>query len=456
MTETNAGNRPLKVCLISHSDTIGGASMVTYRLMHALRQEGVDARMIVYAKTTDSPEVVCLGSRNMRGIKFMLERGRIALSNGFSRENLFKVSIANVGQRVADHPWVREADVICLAWINQGLLSINGIRALGRLGKPIVWTMHDMWCLTGICHHAFECGNYRQQCGNCRFLGVGGAHDLSNSVWRKKKKLYDEVPVTFVAVSNWLAGCARASSLLGDSDVRVIPNAFPVNTFSTKAKKPSAMLPFSSDEQLIVMGAARLDDPIKGFSYAIDALNILFDNRPDIARSARAVFFGNLRDRSLLDRLRFPYVYLQRINDTGVLSDLYASAKVVLSTSLYETLPGTLIEGQAAGCLPVTFGHGGQADIVTHLKDGYIAEYLDAESVAKGIIWALNRRVDREALHESVRERFAASKIARRYIDLFNELLDARKSGRDGVLERVKRRTAGAEREQKGASDRSV
>lgn len=114
------------------------------------------------------------------------------------------------------------------------------------------------------------------------------------------------------------------------------------------------------------------------------------------------------------------------MNDWRLLRQLYAAASVVLSTSLYETLPGTLIEGQAAGCLPVTFGRGGQADIVTHLKDGYIAEYKNPESVADGIIWALSQKPDREALHESVRERFASNTVAQRFIALFNELLQGR------------------------------
>ena len=95
----------------------------------------------------------------------------------------------------------------------------------------------------------------------------------------------------------------------------------------------------------------------------------------------------------------------------------------MLATALYETLPGTLIEGQAAGCTPVTFGRGGQSDIVDHGKSGYIAEYRNAESVAEGIIQALEKPADREMLHEQVRSRFASDVIAKRYIELFNRML---------------------------------
>ncbi|MDE5858684.1 MAG: glycosyltransferase, partial [Muribaculaceae bacterium] len=100
----------------------------------------------------------------------------------------------------------------------------------------------------------------------------------------------------------------------------------------------------------------------------------------------------------------------------------YAAASVVVSSSLFETLPGTLIEGQAAGCIPVTFGRGGQRDIVQHLQNGYIAEYKNTRSLADGIIWALSSPLSRESLHEHVDKHFSSKIIAWRFMRLFYEL----------------------------------
>lgn len=419
----------MKVTFISHSDLLGGASVVTYRLMQALQRMGVDARMIVYTRTaTDDPSITAVGSRFMRGVKFMAERAAIMAHRGITYANLFKVSTASVGYRVDRHPWVREADVICLAWINQGLLSLDAIRRLGALGKPIVWTMHDMWCMTGICHHALDCTRYRGECGECPYLGADIADDLSHRVWLRKQALYASVPVTFVAVSRWLARCAAQSRLLAGADVRVIHNAFPVDSFFTSAPHRVEHFNIDYSRALIVMGAARLDDTIKGLPLAIEALNYLFDNHPEVASRAQIVLFGELRQPALLDNLRFSHAWIGRVNDPQLLRVLYATASVVLSSSLYETLPGTLIEGQAAGALPVTFGRGGQEDIVTHLTDGYIARYPDTTDLARGIMWALEQTPDREEMHASVRRRFAASAIAARYVDLFRELLAAKQS----------------------------
>lgn len=414
----------MKVVLLSSSDSLGGAAIVTHRLMNALRREGVDARMVVSSKLSDDPYVDIAGSSSGNSLCFVAERAGIFLNNGFSREQLFKVSTASHGRALSRHPWVKEADVVVLSWINQGLLSLREIRRIGRMGKPIVWIMHDMWNLTGICHHAYECNRYTASCGCCPYLRSQNPRDLSHRVWRRKMRLYDDVPQTFVAVSHWLADKCRESSLLRDRRIEVIPNAFPIDAFSITPHRNLQIGQLDYDKNIILMGAARLDDPIKGLDYAIDALNLLFEHDPSVAQTSQLVLFGQIRDMAVLDRLNFPFLHLGMITDMNVVHELYAAARVVLSTSLYETLPGTLIEGQASGAIPVTFDHGGQRDIVEHLKNGYIARYRDPRSVADGILWALREaRIDAQQLHDSVRDRFSSRTVARRYTALFDSLL---------------------------------
>ena len=45
------------------------------------------------------------------------------------------------------------ADVIHLHWVSDGLLQIQNLE---HISKPIVWTIRDMWPLTGGCHYTFE------------------------------------------------------------------------------------------------------------------------------------------------------------------------------------------------------------------------------------------------------------------------------------------------------------
>ncbi|MDE6400005.1 MAG: glycosyltransferase, partial [Muribaculaceae bacterium] len=258
----------MRIVIVNKSDSTGGAAVVSRRLMEALREAGADARMLVVEKLTDSPYVELAASKRKAMVPFLMERLKIFFHLRFSRRNLFKVDTASDGLPLWRHPLVKEADAILLNWVNQGMLSLKGVGRLLRLGKPVVWTMHDMWCMTGICHHADACEGYERVghiCGGCPFLsrvsGSGdGSGDISHKVAMRKKELYGMTErMRFVAVSNWLAGRARRSVLLARQEVEVIPNAFHIFGSEGRARHPKR----EGDRIRILFGAARLDDPIK-------------------------------------------------------------------------------------------------------------------------------------------------------------------------------------------------
>lgn len=382
----------MKIVIISTSASIGGAAIAASRLAAALCLKGHEVTMVT------------LDGRSR--IAFLAERAEIFLRNGLSRTELFKVSTARFGLPVASLPEVKDADVILLGWFNQGLLSL---RELASLGKPLIWTMHDMWAFTGICHHSLGCDRFTEECGFCRFLRapLRRRSDLSHSVWLKKDRVYKSVPIHFVAVSRWLADKARSSKLLRGCPVSIIPNPHPIYEYT----------PRRGVENLIVMGAARLDDPIKGLDAAIIALNAVYEHMPE----ARVVFFGRIRNSGMLSRLKMPY-QLAGMLDSAALKALYERASVVLSSSGFETSGNTLIEGMACGAVPVSFDRGGQTDIIDHLSTGYLASCGDTDDLARGIRWALKAELDPQMLHDAAESRFGADAVASRYIDLIKTL----------------------------------
>ena len=423
----------MKAVIINKSDSTGGAAVVSFRLMNALRALGVEASMLVVEKKTDSPHVHVAASSSRIKRAFLAERLKIFLANGLRRDILFKVDLASDGLPLHRHRLVREADVICLNWVNQGMLSLTGLDRLLSLSKPVVWTMHDMWNFTGICHHAGACERWYVNCGLCPLLGNGAStQDLSFAVWNDKKAIYGKGrgELRFVAVSNWLASLARKSTLTPGVGLSVIPNAFPIPS-DEELKKDRETASVSADDNLfrIIMGAARLDDPVKGLPILIETTKILREKYPEEASRIELVTFGNLKDPSALDGVRTRHRHLGIVRGEEKIRKIYSSGNAVVSTSLYETLPGTLVEGQVYGCIPVSFGRGGQSDIVDHLSTGYIAEWNDnpriaAENIARGIIWSMAQSPGeiRTRMLDSARSRFSAEAVANRYIELFHEL----------------------------------
>ncbi len=420
----------MKIALICKSDSTGGAAVVTFRLMNALRANGMDARMIVTEKKSGSPHVIEAASQNKSLVPFLAERLRIFAGNGFNRKTLFRIDTASDGLPLHRIPFVREADVICLNWVNQGVVSLKGIRKLAALGKPLVWTMHDMWNMTGICHHAGYCQKFlgpRGECGDCPLLEhKASKNDLSHKVWQHKRNLYDSVNINFVAVSTWLADTARKSSLMHDSDISVIPNAFDTTTISLPTK---TAVSDNRDSARIIFGAARIDDPVKNHHTLVEATKILADKYPQEAKRLELVTFGSLKDPDALKGVAIRHTHLGRISPEEI-RDIYESGSVVVSTSEWETLPGTLIEGQAWGCVPVALDHGGQPDIIDHLSTGYLAPWSDnrkenALRIAEGILWGINNRNSViQIMQQSVIEKFAENTVAEKYIRLFRKLLN--------------------------------
>ena len=421
---------PFKVVLINKSDTTGGAAVVSLRLLEALRRNGVDARMLVEEKLSDSPFVEVAASKLAIKRAFLAERLKIFIANGFNKATLFQIDTGKDGLQLWNHPLVKEADIIVLNWVNQGILSLQGVRKMLNLGKAVVWTMHDLWCMTGICHHTGGCNRFMERCGKCHLLGKKASDkDLSRKVWEEKNRLYEQKngKLAFVAVSSWLAEKANQSSLLKDKYLEIIPNAFDLER---KVKIAGE----GKERIRILFGAARIDDPVKGLPVLKRMTWIISERYPEIADHLELVTFGGVKNKESLEGFGLPVKHLGRITGKDAVKDEYLKSDIVVSSSSYETLPGTLVEAQAYGCIPVSLDRGGQKDIVTHLSTGYLAAYSDeieeaASRLAEGVVWASEIVSDptylrdiRERMIRNIADKFSYNIIARKYIDLFSRL----------------------------------
>ena len=273
----------MRVLIINTSERIGGAAVAAGRLMESLKNNGIKAKMLVRDKQTDQISVVGLKGSWLHVWKFMWERIVIWKANRFKKNDLFAVDIANTGTDITSLPEFQQADVIHLHWINQGMLSLNTIRKILTSGKPVVWTMHDMWPCTGICHYARECKNYEQECHHCPYIyGGGGKKDLSTRIFRKKKEIYSQASITFVGCSRWLAEKAKVSGLLTGQTVISIPNAINTNLFKPHNKQEArrkCRLP--QEGKLILFGSVKITDKRKGIDYLIEACKLLAEKHPE-------------------------------------------------------------------------------------------------------------------------------------------------------------------------------
>lgn len=411
----------MRVLLINTTELGGGAAIATTRLKEALIDNGIKAKMLVAHKESRSLSVVGITALKHKN-NFLKERLGVWTTNGFSRKHLFDVDTAAYGSDITSLPEFKEADVIHLNWINQGFLSLKGIRKILESGKPVVWTLHDMWEFTGVCHYAADCENFKAHCHDCPLLRHPGAKDLSYKVFQRKQKMLENHKINFVAVSKWLADTARSSRLLRFQPISVIPNALNLNRFQLKDREEARKKLILPEKFIIVFGAVKIDDPRKGFSYLLEALRLLINNKTFRPEDFHLVLFGGIKDPSILEDIPVDYSHLGFVKDDETLALLYAAANVTVIPSRYETFGQTVMEAQACGCVPVTFNNSGQTDIVEHKINGYLAEYLNIEDLAEGIKWAIQTHVDTNLLRSNVIRQFSETAVAGKYIELYNSI----------------------------------
>lgn len=417
----------MRVLLINTSERIGGAAVAANRLMEALKNNGIKAKMLVRDKQTDEISVVELKRSQKHIWKFVWERIVIWKANHFKKNNLFAVDIANTGTDITELPEFQQADVIHLHWINQGMLSLKQIRKILASGKPVVWTMHDMWPATGICHYAGDCTNYQTECHNCPFLWKGGSKkDLSYRTFRKKQKLYAEAPITFVACSKWLESLAKKSALLQGHTVTNIPNTINTNLFKPHSKQEArTALELPQDKKLLLFGSVKITDKRKGIDYMIQACNILAEKYSELKEQLGIVVFGS-QSSQLAAMLPFPVYALNYIREEKKMADVYNAVDLFTIPSLEDNLPNTIMEAMACGTPCIGFNTGGIPQMIDHLHNGYVARYKSAEDFANGIHWALSDEAEYRNLAEEacrkVVSNYSESTIAKKYIELYNKV----------------------------------
>lgn len=418
----------MRVLLINTSERIGGAAIAAGRLMESLKNNGIKAKLLVRDKQTEQISVVQMERSWLSIWYFVWERAVIWMANRFKRNNLFAVDIANTGTNITSLPEFQQADIIHLHWINQGMLSLKDIRKILQSGKPVVWTMHDMWPFTGICHHARECVKYQTGCHNCPFLFKGGGvKDLSYRTFHKKQKLYQTAPITFVACSRWLEGLAKKSALFARQTVTNIPNPINTNLFKPSDKNTAReKLRLPKDIPLILFGSVKIKDKRKGIAYFIEACNLLAAKHPELKDRLGVVVFGH--KSSYLENLIPFHVYpLDYVRNEHDIVNIYNAVNLYATPSLEENLPNTIMEAMACGIPCVGFNVGGIPEMIDHLHNGYVAQYKSAEDFANGIHWTLNESEYAMLSEQAVRKvcgTYSERIIAKKYIDIYNKVTD--------------------------------
>jgi glycosyltransferase involved in cell wall biosynthesis len=416
-----------KSVLHLNSTSSGGAFIAGQRLVEALNRSGkYEAKHLIFSSNLKASSDLILISntffKRIRAFIFHAFEKLLFLKDEKDKDHRFLFSSAKFGIDVTKHPLFIQADIIHLHWVNKGFLSLKSIEKVLNSGKKIVWTLHDMWVMTGGCHHSRDCFGYIEDCNGCPQLKKGSK--LSFNILKKKKTMFaiDSLNLHFTVPSNWMLERVQKSIMLKSFTTYKIPNLINTKIFNNNHVSNRKALNISRDEFVIGFASANVNNKRKGIDFLIESLSLI--NYSILNDSnIRLLIMGSKKDELIFPK-NVQVIYTGSLNNEIQLAEFYNICDVFVSPTLEESFGLTVLESIACGTPVVAFNVGGIPDIIEHKTHGYLSKYLDSSDLAKGIEWASTQKNNPYFVNECQKraEEFSEQKIVKEFETLYSNL----------------------------------
>lgn len=416
----------MNITLLNATDG-GGAGVAALRLFHALRKHEQHPKVLLQkakkAEVLENPAIQTWVNSPIRKGQYALRHFREQQMVGGGNWQNFSTGF--YGVPVSHHPWVREADVLHMHWINDNFIAV---KELARLKKPIVWTLHDMWPYTGGFHYVEdEIGIAMLQRDDVQ----DARSKLFAKVWLQKAEIFPDLDLHIVTPSHWLADLASRAPLFSGKPVHCIPNPIDTHVYvpaktgeQSEAKTKFGIAP---EEKVVLFGSFNvLHDERKGFRLLKEALQELWAMVGD-RQPIRLAVIGKRNDE-LVKEVPFPVTFLGFFNSDAEMVKAYQVADVFVLPSQQDNLPNMCLEALACGVPAVAFNIGGVPDMVLEGKTGLLSELGDTKTMAQNLQKVLSDEELRESYSQAARahvvERFSEKKVADQMIGLYQSLIE--------------------------------
>ncbi len=314
--------------------------------------------------------------------------------------------------------FLNEADIVHVHWVNRGFFSIKQLNKLVDSGKPIVWTMHDMWAFTGGCHYDGDCKKYEGVCKGCYCI-KSGRRDFTHEQ-AAKAQIFSKGNVFIVGCSHWITACARRATIMKNQrHIQCIANPINCNFFSPVNATKSASLRekygIPKNKRIVLFGAMSSEDKRKGSEFIHQIVGNI--SKKDF----QLVVFGNCSDYLGYDIENA--TILGAITDEKSMHEIYSMSDVFIAPSIQENLANTVMESLASGTPVVAFNIGGMQDMIIDNYNGKLITPFQVDEFIKAIKFVSTNSAMRRNATTSIREQFSEDIIGQQYYHLYCEAL---------------------------------
>jgi glycosyltransferase involved in cell wall biosynthesis len=358
----------MKILHVSYSDLFGGAAKSAFRIHKCLKNFNVNSKVLVIKKNSNDKDVIEY-SNYIEQIKFKIKNYLFILFSKFYKKNPVSFNFFNSPLLEIINKY--DVDFVNLHWINSEMLSIEDI---GKINKPIIITLHDMWFFTGIENYILDNNNYWKI--NQR---IKSRNSISNFFLKKK---IDKIKNFYVICpSLWMKKLARSSRLMNKSLIQVIP--YPIDISFYKPIKNN--LRKNSKVKILFIAFGDVSAKRKGLDLLLNSLNLIKNYK----NSFELIIVGNLKNK-LESNFEFKINNIVMIINENHLLKIYNNSDIVAIPSRIDNLPNVGLEAHSCGKPVVAFNAGGMNDIVDNNKTGYLVKPFCVKTFSKKLKILIN------------------------------------------------------------------
>ena len=295
------------------------------------------------------------------------------------------------------------------AYINYPLL----FSFLKAYKKPVVWTFHDCWPMTGHCTHfdSIGCDKWKTACYDCPLIPAFSLDQSRQNYLRKKSYFTSLDSLTIVPVSQWLGELVK-QSYFSQCNVVTIKNGIDLSVFQpldqSSARAKWNLVP----RRFTLLGASTSWSNSKGLQEFIE----LAENY-----DYQIIMVGvDAQTKSLLPEqiITFPM-----IRDQRELASLYAAADLFVNPTYNDSFPTVNMEALACGTPVVAYNTGGVPEMVD-AETGIVVPTGDKAALFSAIQMMKDgqTREMSEACRKRALAHFDKERNFNQYIELYRSL----------------------------------
>jgi glycosyltransferase involved in cell wall biosynthesis len=412
--------KTVKVLQLWKSDSAqlgGGGAVAMYRLHSGLRKAGIDSKILCERKTTDSPHVRVLQHKpRLEIVEKIIKQGTSRLGlNDIHRLSSFDIK---------QHEVYVDADILHFHGLHGGFINYLALPSLTE-SKPTVFSLCDMWPMTGHCAFSYDCDRWKIGCGKCPYPDAHPAikRDATHLEWKLKDWVYNRSNLTIVSKSKWLTKQAQ-QSMLSRYPIYEISNGIDTEIYQALAKEQCRLkLEIPLNKKVIMFAAVELNNFRKGGDLLLKALQSL----PASLKAETVLLTLGKGGEEIAEAVEMQTLNLGYVSDDRCKVIAYSAADLFLFPTRAETFGNVALESIACGTPVVSFKVGGVSDHVRPGISGYLAEPENFKDFCDGIVQLLedqNLRADMSQQGRAIAlQEYSLELCTQRHIELYRQLL---------------------------------